>query len=767
MSSNIRRQKKEAYIKQAQIIKESTHERENIFDHDSFEDMLIYEEFADYIEGRIPLDEKWGEKFWEKGKEWLASKLPQYKVGGRVFGKDKLRARAADELAKIMDKTIIKDLDDTINKAITVGKSKFPNNRSKAEFADALGEIDKIYSTIQKKVANCEMNYEDGAATVIALRKYLNHSEDYKLHDVYKMMKEEEESEDLLTEISASGAVDAVKQGVLKFFRADVPEGDLLKGEIRDEKGKPISTETIKGLKSWRLPAFLTLLGGQLGALSWIVDQPWFEEAFSDPNPLKALKYGWETLSEKMTLNSGEGLVQAFERWFDVDMGPDVTPDKFIDIIKEKVGAGNYEEGVKGIANSAIAANPADMLQGLNGAEEVLDPANNYFMKINGEWENVADALANKTLTLKNFLVDNFEAFEGGPDGAPSPINGEDMRGGGGSLLQTEVGGLTRIFLGVVPSVVTSIGLKAGTVAILGAVAAPYLAAIGLGSVLAGLAVLGARQKGLNSSRSVAMKETWQAMENLPVPDCAGKEPPMENPDAVKEIERSKEQAQGTGDSSLLKDWSKKFKDWYSGEGEQVPPSVLVKIPDDLLQKSKGFKRSRNLQYAFMLALGGVPVPPFTFDEETGAVETEFTGDNTGAGPNARQIINMRKAAPRYFLSRLAYMFDGVKFNKLQRAKTLDVGEKGKRNLDKNMRYYKLQTDAGKQKIMSQDDIDQLRKNLQKKWQFIFRNVKISSGQAAALENMWNNKKIPNFLKNNFGNYAFTYSSPDKTGASE
>ena len=30
-----------------------------------------------------------------------------------------------------------------------------------------------------------------------------------------------------------------------------------------------------------------------------------------------------------------------------------------------------------------------------------------------------------------------------------------------------------------------------------------------------------------------------------------------------------------------------------------------------------------------------------------GAVETEFTGDNTGAGPNARQIINMRKAAPQ------------------------------------------------------------------------------------------------------------------------
>ena len=156
-----------------------------------------------------------------------------------------------------------------------------------------------------------------------------------------------------------------------------------------------------------------------------------------------------------------------------------------------------------------------------------------------------------------------------------------------------------------------------------------------------------------------------------------------------------------------------------------------------------------------------MPVPPFNYDPETKEVDTKFTADNVGAGPNAREIINIRKAGPQYFLNRLGVMYPGVSHNKEIRIKALSPGEKGKRNIPDNLKVYKVPTTGKKVKVMSAKKLGELRNNPVEKWKYIFRGVKkLTSTEATALDKMWKNKRIPNFLKGNFTNYGFKYAPP-------
>jgi hypothetical protein len=585
----------------------------------------------------------------------------------------------------------------------------------------------------------------------------------------------------------------------------------------------------MEGMASWKLPITLMGLGAAMGGLGWLTETPWFKELFTSMEDSTSMEDVTTMIEQKTkvleTITKGDGIYEMATEFGDIPVNANSSLTEFF----EGLASMSTENGMDGTLDTINnLAHHGETVDGVANVGQLMMKPDNWKEAMTTLWKGVQDGSIDPD-TIK--MGDIFKGGSSGTGNLASELGVDTTAMGtfeGGQVATTITGLVPAIIkTAVTTTVATTAGgyfLAKGLGAWLTGIGAVV---IGLGAVVKAariygskksrLAVLNTSLKNMNDladacnckegevydakqKKCVGVEDVEDAPEGEeeevkwtekmgkgyddgysgkePTPDLynnkeymKGWEEGQADKGEGKEKEHGEEEVIDTAEEEVSDEekrgiW-KKLKDWFSGEGEQVPPAVLVKIPDDLLNKSKGFKRSRNLQYAFMLALGGVPVPPFTFDEETGAVETEFTGDNTGAGPNARQIINMRKAAPRYFLSRLGFMFPGATFNKQIRARTLAAGEKGKRNLDTNMDYYTVQTAPGKQKVWSTDELNALRKDIQKKWQFIFRNVKISSGQAASLEKMWRNKKIPNFLKSNFGNYAFKYSSPDKTGASE
>tara|TARA_R110000824_G_scaffold10056_1_gene44581 strand:- start:3295 stop:5514 length:2220 start_codon:yes stop_codon:yes gene_type:complete len=724
MSSNIRRQKKEAFIKRATSIQETTKERENILD-ERYELLMLCEELAE-LNSAEHLDEG----FWEKFKHKTAKALGKYKVGGKIFGKDKIEARAAKELKSLLDKVgneKIKELD----KGLQTQFPEFPNNEEKEKFTAGLATIGAVYDSIKGANSKCETPYEVNQELVKDLRRYVQKLLDVDLLSTYRFVTEDEEviEEEDIDEVSLKGIGQSIKKGAKDFFSVD-DGGEVMSG-TKD-------SATMKGLKSNKLPLLLAGIGSALGGLSWLTSTDWFKSLFDQPTLTDTLKYAKETVGNVFgSIKPGEGMTQILSRTLEgVDLDPSSSPEEFLAAIK-RVGGGDITKGI------AEMTQEGGIFANADGAKGVLEA-------IAADPHGHGDTLG--------------QMFQGTWAGTMKQA---------GDLLGTVQGGtLAGMIIKPIATVITKQGVKT---------AATYGVAKGLGAMLGpiGITVIGAgalvkmaRMYGAKYSRAAALNKTLQAMDDLqdecncpegevwdpkekacvevadivPIPP----DPNKEDIDPDKEdIDPDKEDK---GDDEGI--W-KRLIDWVNGEDEQVPPEIIVKIP------AEAFKKSRNLQFAYMLGLGGVPVPAFQYNPETKEVNTKFTGDNSGAGPNARQIINIRKAGPQYFLNRLAAMYPGITHNKEIRVKALTPGEKGKRNIPDNLKVYKVPTAGKKVKVMSAEKLQELRDNPVEKWKYIFRGIKgITSTEAMALNKMWKNTRLPKFLKSNFTNYGFKYSAP-------
>ena len=225
MSSNIRRQKKEAYINKAQIIKESKQERENILNED-YKLLILCEELAE-LNAAKHIDAEWWKRlneaatYWEKMKSFAAQNLPRYKTGGAIFGQGKVKARAAKEMEKVMKTAAgatIAGLQDEFKKQ---PEPHFPNNTEQDHFIEGAVALGQAYETIKAAVEGCDMDYEAGQEVVVGLRKYVQDLMDIKLHTMYTVAKEGKEGEEILSEeeleeISLKGIGQGIKKAAGK-----------------------------------------------------------------------------------------------------------------------------------------------------------------------------------------------------------------------------------------------------------------------------------------------------------------------------------------------------------------------------------------------------------------------------------------------------------------------------------------------------------------------------------------------------------------------
>ena len=744
MSSNIRRQKKEAFISRSTLIQETTNKRENILD-ERYELLMLCEELAE-----LNAAEHLDEGFWEKFKHKTAKALGKYKVGGKIFGKDKIEARAAKELKSLLDKVgneKIKELDNGLQKQFP----DFPNNEKKFTFTRGLVSIAAVYDSIKAANSKCETPYEVNQELVKDLRRYVQKLVDVDLLSTYRFVTEDEEviEEEEIDEISLKGIGQSIKKGAQKVA------GGIKKGAKDflsvDDGGEVMSgtkdSATMKGLASNKLPITLLGIGSALGAFQWLTDTPWFKSLFEElqqvRTPTQVKEVTQKFVEQLNAVQDGDGVYTLVSRLGDIKVDAGSTPAEFIAGLKA-MGGGDAMTAIENLVKSPkVMMMPAEARAGL------IDLVNNPDQY--------------KTMG---------EMFQGAAEGTGK--TGKELFGvfAGGNVASMVMTNVPAMVTKMAFSTAVKTGAGYALAKGLGAVLGP----IGIGLIGAGVLVKAARVYGAKYSRAAALNKLLQSMDDLEdecncpegevwdaekkgcveVEEIKDEEGIVDTEGGEGEDEggEDKEDKEGGDEGDQEGIW-KRLIDWVSGEGDQVPPEDIVKIPAD------AFKKSRNLQFAYILGLGGVPVPAFKYNPETKQVDTKFTGDNSGAGPNARQIINIRKAGPQYFLNRLAAMYPGITHNKEIRVKALTPGEKGKRNIPDNLKVYKVPTAGKKVKVMSAEKLQELRDNPVEKWKYIFRGIKgITSTEAMALNKMWKNTRLPKFLKSNFTNYGFKYSAP-------
>lgn len=312
------------------------------------------------------------ESLWEKTKYYL-SKLGRYKVNGKFFGKKKeleaSRKRISDMLEKESNAKI-RELIDNIKNYVP----EFPNNESADQFLDTCLHIAKVYDSIvaatKKDPEDKEFMPIDMANELITdLRAYVKHILDAELKSGYTVTNEAEEN----TKIGDIENYDKRRKKEL----------------LKQRRGKTeFSSERMKTLRSWRLPASLFGVGGALGGLSWILDFI-------------------KTKADFIHVLKGEGMTQILNRAGDRgDWGlPKLSPDSPLSDVKDyitKVGEGDYNTGIDRLtADNGMFTDPDAASQAL-GQMDNADPntsLEDFFKnKLAGTGKMPGDMLVTKAL---------------------------------------------------------------------------------------------------------------------------------------------------------------------------------------------------------------------------------------------------------------------------------------------------------------------------------------------------------------------------------
>jgi hypothetical protein len=242
-------------------------------------ELIIHEELYDagYLQ----------EGIWDTIKYGL-SKLGSLEKGGKLAwrpGMTKDEKAAAKKIEDILNKAsnnMIKQLDGALKQNF----KGFPNMKDNGVFVDALSEIFAVYAGLKMGVEKGEIPCPEANVIIDDLSNYTRHVLDYKLADVYKHFRENQERDGVLLE---KGAEDT-------------------EGTFGGAGGK---SSTIKGLKSRLAPAILALGGATAALGSVLLQQPWFIKLITGPGSTTTAP---KTISNILSVDSGEGPTQMMGR---------------------------------------------------------------------------------------------------------------------------------------------------------------------------------------------------------------------------------------------------------------------------------------------------------------------------------------------------------------------------------------------------------------------------------------------------------------------
>jgi hypothetical protein len=256
---------------------------------------------------------------WESMKH-LGSKLGRFEKGGSFWGKGERGKKAEEQVRKL--------LADYANQVIKNMRSRlpqgFPNNKSNEEFVKGAERYLNTYNMVVQKHGNGGLTTPEANELIKALRVILKHDLDYKLSTVYQMMKEGDESKNVITTNNDDST-------------------------------------TIKTLKSNKLPMALAAIGMALGPWNFLKDLDWAKDLIDNG----AGTYE-DVVKELGKIGNGQGITQFLQTFGKVDLGPNASVANF-KAVMAKLGGGDINAGYDAI--SPALAHP----EGIDRLKEVIE----------------------------------------------------------------------------------------------------------------------------------------------------------------------------------------------------------------------------------------------------------------------------------------------------------------------------------------------------------------------------------------------------------
>lgn len=675
-------------------------------------------ESLEYVDDKERIDEG----AWESIKYGLSKVLPKYKVGGKnilqIKGRRVAKKDAEKKIKDILTKEsnkLIRELDKEVSRVAP----EFPNDKKRFTFLKGVITIGSFYDTIVEATKKQEGDKGylpvDAANEIIAdLREVVKKYLDIDLETVYTTMESEEGKENVLTEEElerlkwdvlteeevqmldeknflkkvggavgkVTGAVSKAKDKVMdKAFGAkkgsDKPEkkGSSQSAKMQKTSGsKQFDSKRMgkSGLESNTLPIILNLVGGAMGAYSWLANTEWFKSLFQEEITYTDTEQVRELVEQKTEvlngIKNGEGVYAGLSRVTGIPVDGNSDPQQFIAQL-EQIGGGDAHKGV-----------------------DLLCQKGGWMMKPGEASKGLHDLVNNPDQYDK--MGDFFKGGASGTGKLVDPDSGLDT-----TLYGTKSGTfLKSILVKQVPVIITKVVTRTAI-----KTSAAYYTAKGLGNilgplgltlVLAGLTVKVLREKGQRQSRAKTLDDLLQSLKDI--------KPTKQNPPVIDEP-TDKEDG-GTVPVGQ--------QDKPTG-GEEQPP-VATDIPADFL------KGNRNMQLAYLAqnflpggkslwsSLGlkeGTVLPSGFFDAALGQGKVDqekyltafhkhleknnsFTKKiNVGAWLTKvqsnknqgliRWVRNTRKGIGSFF-TKIKKAFPEFEIGERQKAKTSKPGEKGK-----------------------------------------------------------------------------------------
>jgi len=428
------------------------------------------------------------EGLWEKIKQGLA-KLGRYKAGGKIMGKGKIDAEAAEKIQQIIDKKgneVIKEL----HKIIQQTDPKFPNG-GQQEFLNTILKISAVYDNI---VAATKKDPEDknylpvdiANGVIEDLAEYVKKYLDVDLAAVYTGLDEATRDEIEGRTTRKTGPLDPnpTPNPTTQPTQDKLRAGDVratLQGKT-PTGGIQRDSERMKTLKSNKLPLVLAGVGAALGALGWLAQTDWLKNLITDM--FGADTPDVTTVTEKI-VPGGMPPSEGFVHWCSQIEGTPMRTGADIQAFIDKYGADNVKHMFTG-----------------NGGGTVDEQIRQLQQLISGDG-------ANKSVG-ELFRQDTFG----------------DMKGGrnlfGVSKAASFVG---RVVVTQVIKGAAGVGVGiAASVAGVGAVLVP----LGIGLMGIGALVKLFRMKGQKQSRAKTLNDLYQSIQPV---EGSSVNPPIINPD--------------------------------------------------------------------------------------------------------------------------------------------------------------------------------------------------------------------------------------------
>ena len=520
-------------------------------------------ESLELIEDKDRIDEG----AWESIKYGL-SKLGRYKAGGKILGKNKTTKAAQEKIRTILNKEsnkLLRALDNEVKKV----SPEFPNDKKRITFLKGIITMGAFYDSIveaAKKKPDSEGYLPVDAANEIIgdLREVVKKYLDVDLAGVYTTMESKEGEENILTEEETEllkwdvlteeevqmldeknflkRAAGAVGKGIGKIGKGITKAKDKVmdkafgakKGSDKPSRGGSGQSAKIqktsgsgefesdrmgkKGLASNRLPIILNMVGGAMGAYSWLANTEWFKSLFQENisyTDTEQVREVVETKSEVLTaVKPGDGVYKLLNTTTGIPVDANSTPQGFITQL-EQIGGGDAHKGIDLLCEKGgVMMRPSDAAKGLH-------------------------ALVDNPQSVDN-MGEFFKAGASGTGKLVDPDSGLDT-----TLYGVKAGtSLRSIMIKSVPTLVTKYVTKTAV-----KTGAAYYTAKGLGKVLGpvglALVLLGAtvkvlREKGQRQSRAKTLDDLLQSLRDI--------EPTEKNPPAIDEPEGEEPEVTGTED---------------------------------------------------------------------------------------------------------------------------------------------------------------------------------------------------------------------------